>query len=118
MNVSVARNAYDSALLRLHIRSMNGDLPGDEMLTENIFIIVRSGSQVAHIDVARFGLEFNQPFAVSFEWVKAWGNCSGRSCFLQFSVKRKGTLFAKEASQGLWRKYDDQSPAIFVECSY
>jgi hypothetical protein len=110
----VARNAYDSVLLRLHVRYLDKELPGKELLPDNIFITVRVESGLSKIDLSNYNLVLNKPFSVSLEWVKSWGKCTGGACFLQFSIKQSGTLFAKEASDGYWRKFEKQSPGIFT----
>jgi len=119
IGVFVARNAYDSVLLRLHIRYLDDDLPGAEILPENIFFTFKEKSGLATVDVSDYNLVIERPFVISFEWVKAWNACVGNVCALQFSVNRsQGILFMKEASEGVWKKVKRQSPGIFINCNY
>jgi len=115
----IARNAYDSVLLRLHVRYLDEDLPSSEILPENLFVLFKKNMGLSIMDVSKYNLSIEKPFAISVEWVKAWGDCKGGGCFLQFSVNTsKGTLYMKEASDGKWKKFKPSSPSMFVICSY
>lgn len=115
----LARSAYDSVLFRVHVRSLEDGLPSGELLPENVFITFRKPSGEGTVNLSKYNLTFEKPFVVSMEWVKAWGNCGGAACFLQFSVNpSKGILYSKEASEGKWKIFEKQSPAIFAECRY
>lgn len=119
LGVNIARNAYDSILLRFHIRYLDNDLPAKEILPENLLHIFKGASGSVIIDISKYNLTIDKPVSVSVEWVKAWGSCKGASCFLQFSVNpSKGTLYMKEASDGVWKKFKPSSPGIFINCAY
>lgn len=44
VGVYVAKNAYDSVLFRLHIRTLEADVPAQELLPENIFVSFKQQS--------------------------------------------------------------------------
>ena len=117
VSFNIARCAYDSVLLRLHIRQIEDGVPGKELLTENIYHLFRKGSAGARVDLSKMNLQIASPCVVSLEWVKTFGNCSGEHCNLQFSLRRgRGLMYTKEASEGTWSKFENAQPSIALTC--
>jgi hypothetical protein len=113
----VARCAYDSVLLRLHIRAVENGIPGEELLQQNVYYIFKKGTDVARIDVSDTNVAIRGACVVSLEWVKAFGRCNGADCNVQFSLRRgKGIMYSKEASEGHWNKLEDAQPSIAITC--
>jgi hypothetical protein len=114
VNFHVAYFGYDSMLLRLHIRKIENDFPAEELLTDNIYLRVKSTGW-AEIDLTKYNLFFTEDLAVSLEWVKAWGKTKDRENALKLSVKMfKGTLFSKDAIEGHWSAGKHASPGIYL----
>jgi hypothetical protein len=114
VNFYVAYFGYDSMLLRLHIRRIKNDLPAEELLTDNIYLGVKSTGW-KEIDLTNYNLSFTEDLAVSVEWVKAWGKTKDRENALKLSVKMfKGTLFSKDAIESQWTVQKHVSPGIYL----
>jgi hypothetical protein len=110
----VANNGYDSILLRLHIRALEGESPGRELLHENIYIPVKTRSGWITTDLSRYNLTMKGRVVLSLEWLKAWGKCNGYECLLFSMSLTKGTLFAKEASEAVWTRKSLKSPGMYL----
>lgn len=118
VNFHIAYLGYDSMLLRLHIRKIENDNPGDELLKNNIYIRAKSeGWQ--EIDLRRYNLSFSADVAVSLEWVKAWGKVKGKENSMKLSVALfKGKLLAKDTHGGNWTISKHASPGIYLTVEY
>lgn len=114
LNFYIAENSFDSVLLRLHIRSIANKIPSIELLKENILITVSKKSGWIKVDLSNNNLIYEQDVVVTLEWVRAWGKCKGSECLLFSLSLTKGTLYAKEASEGSWSVKKLKSPGIYL----
>ena len=114
VNFYVAHFGYDSMLVRLHIRKIDNNSPGTELLSTNIYTSIKTtGWQ--EIDLQKYNLSFSHDIAVSIEWVKAWGKRKDQENSLKLSVGLfNGTLFAKDGIEGKWDVHKHVSPAIYL----
>ncbi|HMO39101.1 MAG TPA: carboxypeptidase-like regulatory domain-containing protein [Saprospiraceae bacterium] len=113
VNFHVARNDFDSLLLRLHIRRLENELPSEEILKENVFILVKEEKGWISNDITHLNVTINQPVVASIEWLKQWGN-TNQSAFLISSNYLSGTLYFKEASDDRWHFKKRFSPSIYL----
>jgi len=114
VNFHLAYFGFDSMLVRLHIRKIENDYPGTELLNTNIYAKIKSTGW-HEIDLIQYNLSFSQDIAVSIEWVKAWGKIKDKENSMKLSVALfKGKLYAKDANEGKWVVQKNVSPGIFL----
>lgn len=118
LNFFIANNGYDSIVLRLHIRSIQNDLPDKELLTQEILIPVTIKSGWVNARLNNYNLMLDQDVVLSLEWLKAWGKCRGDECLLFSLSIFEGTLYAKEASEANWLRKSKKSPSIYLKIRY
>jgi carboxypeptidase-like protein len=110
----IAQNDFDSVLLRLHIRKIIDDIPAEEMLTENILIPVSIASGWVDVDLKNYDLSYTQNFAITLEWLQAWGRNEMPNLLLSMSII-KGTIYSKIASEADWVIYKNKSPGMYLD---
>jgi len=118
LNFFIAKNGYDSIILRLHIRSIQNNLPDKELLTQEILIPVTIKSGWVNTKLDNYNLVLDQDVVLSLEWLKAWGKCKGDECLLFSLSIFEGTLYAKEASEANWLRKYKKSPGIYLKVRY
>jgi len=112
LNFYVSYNSFDSILLRLHIRNIADDMPGKELLKQNILIPVSIESGWVKVNLEDYDLYYDQDIIVSLEWLRAWGDYKGN--FLLSMSLFKGILYSKRASEANWEIADKRSPGLYL----
>ena len=110
----IATNDFDSVLLRLHIKKIVNDIPAEEMLTENILIPVSIKSGWVNVDLKKCNLSYSQNFALTLEWLEAWGGNEMPNLLLSMSIF-KGNIYSKVASEAEWTIFENKSPGIYLD---
>jgi len=110
----IAKNDFDSVLLRMHIRKIVNDRPSEEMLTENILIPVSIESGWVDVDLKSYDLSYTQNFALTLEWLEAWGGNETPNLLLSMSIV-KGMIYSKVASEANWIIWKNKSPGIYLD---
>jgi hypothetical protein len=118
--------SFDSCLFRLHIRNIVNDLPGNELLNENILLPVKKKSGWEEIDLRKYNLVFKNDIALTIEWIKVMGAHDNRvvkftnatqstANNVLFNVKEKqGCFFKKDANEDKWSRITTQSPGFYL----
>ncbi len=70
LHVHVHRQAYDTSWYRLHIRTLEEDLPGEELLTDNIIVSISEESGWVELDLREYNIVLTGQVAVTLEWLK------------------------------------------------
>ena len=128
LHVRVHKNSFDTCLLRLHVRNVVNELPGDELLTQNIIIPITKKSGWAEIDLSKHHLAFQGDVILSLEWVDVKGVNKNRL----FSVRSNGKklppdavvlfnaskiqagTYTKWGSEAQWIRTNDRTPSFYV----
>ncbi len=113
----LSRNNFDTALLRINIREIKNELPGNNLNNENILIqVYKSKGQWIEVDLSQFSIKVEGKFAIGIEWIAHSKN--GKVLSLPISVPSIGsTHFYKYASASEWKKYGQLSAAIMLTYS-
>ena len=125
LNLRVHKQSFDTIVFRLHIRSLEGGLPAEELLTENIYITVSEYSGWKKIDLSDYNININGDVVLSLEWIKISnvieknlvkmnGAKTGTAVVLFKLNKKSGTLFSRRGSEAKWRKEENKSPGFYV----
>jgi len=110
---------YDSALFRLHIRSLKNDLPYNEILQQNILFIVEKKNGWVNISLEDYEIWIDQDVSLTLESVIAWGTCNNGHCVSISAKKSKGgAIYAREANEVDWIYGKDYSLGIRVKIKY
>ncbi len=113
LNLYVSYSSSDSALFRLHIRSIVDNMPSEELLNTNILIPVSVESGWVRINLEKYELYYDQDISVSLEWLRAWGD--GNDIFLLSMSLSKGILYSKRASDADWTIDSKRSPGLYLD---
>jgi len=124
LHIHVHRQAFDSSLYRLHIRTIIDKLPADELLTSNIILSITEESGWVDIDLKKYNIVLMDDVAVTLEWVNVMGvnknramkiNNKQRAEYVLFNSKRKqGTTFTRWGTEAKWVMKNDGSPSIYL----
>jgi len=104
LNILIKKQSFDSCLLRMHVRNIVNELPGDELLTQNIYIPITKESGWVEIDLSKYHLVFQGDIVLSLEWVAVKGDNKNK----YVSVRSNGEkmqpvpviLFSNSKNQG------------------
>jgi hypothetical protein len=110
----VSQNKFEEVLFRLHIRTLKNGIPGAELIASNIFTKSNISSGWITIDIKDQHILADNDILVSVEVVKVRGKCLESPCLIFSGQLLKGVLYAKEASQDVWRIKKRFSPSIYV----
>lgn len=98
--ISVAESGYDSVFFRINVYAVKKGAPADNILKQPIYVTSGVKQGVIEVNMADYDITFNQPIAISIEWLKDLGKGN-----LFFSCKLfKGQSFARKTSQAGWEK--------------
>lgn len=118
LHFHVARNELDYVLMRIHIRRMEGDVPGESLLTDDILVPVKQSEGWVKLDLDSWNLVFDEDIAVTLQPVSTRGTCKSQYC-LSFSLGMfrffsSNWLLAKDGSEGEWKVRKNYSPGIYL----
>lgn len=114
----LAENKYDSVQFRLHIRKLVNGIPKDNLLEKNVFAVASKSHGWVSFDLNSISSTFAGDVCVSVEVIRVWGNCNQGNCLLLSASPIKGTLYAKEGSEGKWIVKRRFSPSIVADLIY
>ncbi|UPT66350.1 MAG: hypothetical protein M0D57_18050 [Sphingobacteriales bacterium JAD_PAG50586_3] len=99
--ISIAESGYDSVFFRLNVYALNKKgMPAENILNQAIYVSSGIKQGIVDVDISKYDISFNQPVAISIEWLKDLGKGN-----LFFSCKLfKGQSFARKTSQAVWEK--------------
>ena len=124
LHIHVKRQAFDSSLYRLHIRTISNNLPLDELLTSTIILAITEEAGWADIDLSRYNIVLKDDVAVTLEWVKVFGinknrsmkiNNKTRSEYVLFNTKKnQGCTYTRWGTEAKWAINDTGSPSLYL----
>jgi hypothetical protein len=126
LHVRVHKLSFDSCKLRLHVRNLVNDLPGNELLTQNIYVSITKTGWV-EIDLSKYQLSLQGDVILSLEWVDVKGinknkyvsirsngqKLPSTSVILFNSSKNKGSTYIRWGSEAKWQQTDG-SPSFYL----
>ena len=107
LHIHFYRQTFDSCLLRLHVRNIVNDLPGEELLNQNIYITVAKTSGWVEFDLSKYYLVFQGNIILSVEWVSDKGTKGEKLPFspvIFFSLSRNGSKYNRMGSEAQWKQ--------------
>jgi len=121
----LSKQSFDTSLFRLHIRSLENNLPSVELLTENIILTVTKKSGWVDFDLSKYNLVFKGDVVLSLEWVNVVGINKDRlkrmngskeyTPIVLFNTKKNhGSTYIRRGSEDRWKSADDGSPTFYV----
>ena len=114
----ISQNKYSQVYFRIHIRSLSKDQPGAELIRENIISKTSIPEGWVNVDVQDQQIVASGDIMVSVEVIRVTGTCQEKPCLLFSGKMLKGTLYAKEAAQGVWQIKHSFSPGIYLTALY
>jgi len=110
LHVRVRDNSFDSCLFRLHVRNIVDELPGNELLTQNIFVTVTKRSGWVVIDLSKYNLVFQGEIFLSLELLETKGINKNRLVTLHTSDgKEQAPNFSFNGSTDQFDTYSKMS---------
>jgi len=130
LHMHIFKQSFDTCLLRLHIRNIINELPGDELLTQNIYLPITKESGWVEIDLSQYQLIIQGDIILSLEWISAKGDnkkkyfsvrSNGKKMpptpvFLFSTSKNKGSSYSRWGSEEQWRQ--SETPSCFYLTVY
>jgi len=96
---NILENASDSLLVRINIYDCHGNMPGNTVLKENIYHIIRKKKGIDTVALKKYNIKVNDDIVVAIELVKVYGE----DLFLSVSATPfGGTAYLRERSQDHW----------------
>ena len=127
LHIHIEKQSFDTCLLRLHVRDILNELPGNELLTQNIYIPITKKSGWVEIDLSKYQLVFQGNIILSLEWVSVKGDnrnkyFSARSDgnktptapgFLFSLSKNQGNAYTRLGSEARWL-HSERTPCFYL----
>lgn len=124
LHIHVKRQAFDTSVYRLHIRTIVGKTPQDELLTKNIILKISKESGWVDFDLSKFSIVLKGEVALTLEWIKVIGvnknremkiNHKSTSEYVLFTQKRNGgCIYTRWGSEAKWNINEDGCPSIYL----
>ena len=124
LQVHVQRQAFDTSLFRLHIRTISDSIPQNELLTENIIIPITTESGWFEFDLSDYNIVLKGSIALTLEWLRVSGvnkdremeiNKRLQSNYVLFNTKRNnGWTYTKWGTEAKWKMNITGSPSIYL----
>ena len=125
LHLRLHSQSFDSSLFRLHIRTINNNIPDKELLKENIFIGVSEEKGWVEIDLSKYEIILNGEIALSLEWLNVFGLNNDKlsrvnkgkkpTANVLFCVSnKKGWVFTRWGSEAEWKAHISNSPNFYL----
>lgn len=125
LNLKIHKQSFDSSMFRLHIRQIENELPGKELLTENIFFDITEMKGWEKIDLSKYNIVASGKIVLTIEWIKVTkaieerlvkmnGSKQGRPVVLFKTNKKTGTFFIRKGSEAPWKTEKENSPVFYI----
>ena len=126
LHIHFHKQTFDSCLLRLHVRNIVNELPGDELLNQNIYITITKASGWVEFDLSKYYLVFQGNIVLSLEWISDKSDNKNQYVSVRtedeklpfapvifFSLSRKGSKYGRMGSEAQW-KQTEGSPCFYL----
>jgi len=125
INLKVYKQSFDTAVFRLHLRSLEDGKPGTELLTKNIYLALSSGGGWEKAALSDYGIMAKGKVVLSIEWIRISGvnpkklvrmnKDKDPSAVILFNINKKdGTIFIRRGSEAPWKIQAGYSPAFYL----
>ncbi len=124
LHVHVHRQAYDTSWYRLHIRTLENALPGEELLFENVIVSISEESGWVELDLREYNIVLTGQVALTLEWLKVGKVYADRAMKINGKVTSEYVLFNQKNKKGCiltrwgveadWTRADTSSPSIYL----
>lgn len=123
LHVLLHRQAFDTSLFRLHIRSIKDTIVLEERLTENIIIPFTNESGWANIDLEQYNLMMSGEIGLTLEWLKVQGlnenremkiNDRMQKAYFLFKNKKNQTGIYRWGTEAKWIIDKNKSPSMYL----
>ena len=124
LHVHVQRQAFDSSLYRLHIRTIVDNLPFEELLNTNIILAITKESGWIDFDLSKYNIVLKGDVALTLEWVKVIGINKKRAQkidkiitteYVLFNTKKnQGNIYTRWGTEAKWTMHENGSPSIYL----
>lgn len=123
LHVLLHRQAFDTSLFRLHIRTIKDTLVLNELLTENIIITLTNESGWANIDLEQYNLIMSGEIGLTLEWLKVKGvnedremkiNDRLQKAYILFKNKKNQTGLYRWGTEAKWIINNEKSPSMYL----
>ncbi len=124
LHFRLVNQSFDSCVLRLHMRDIVDDLPGNELLTKDILITISEKSGWIGIDLSKYGLVCQGDIVLSLEWVtvkypnkKRYLSVNGdkpTATILFGRHKNQCCTYFRWGSEAPWMRSDDGAACFYL----
>jgi hypothetical protein len=124
MHVRVHRQAFDSSLYRLHVRSIKNKEPFTELLTGNVLVTLSNEMGWADIDLSKYNIVLQGDIALTLEWIKVFGVNKNRAMKINQDIwteyvlfnknKKGGYTYTRWGTEAKWNVLNNGSPSIYL----
>lgn len=126
IHVRLFTQSFDSTLLRLHIRDIIDNLPGNELLKENIYFNISEKSGWVEFDISEYNIVLKGEIALTLEWLNVFGinenrmvrmnrKSSHKTAVVLFNIRDKQELiYSRWGSEAKWTINKTQSPSFYL----
>lgn len=125
LNLKIHTQSFDTSMFRLHLRRIDNELPGKELLTENIFFDITRMKGWEKIDLSEYNIVASGKVVLTIEWIKVSkaieerlvkmnGSKQSRPVVLFKNNKKTGTFFVRKGSEAPWITEKGKSPVFYI----
>jgi hypothetical protein len=125
LNLKIHKQSFDTSMFRLHIRRIENDLPGKELLTENIFFNITGEKGWEKIDLSKYNVVTSGKVVLTIEWIKVSkaieerlvkmnGSKQGTPVVLFKTNKKTGIFYIRKGSEAPWITEKENSPVFYI----
>ncbi len=124
LHVHIHRQAYDTSWYRLHIRTLENDLPYEELLADNVIVSISEESGWVELNLREYNIVLTGQVAVTLEWLKVGEVYEDRAMkinqkvtaeYVLFNQKKKaGCILTRWGVEADWTRANKSSPAIYL----
>lgn len=124
LHIHVQRQAFDNSLYRLHIRTIAGNLPFEELLDTNIILTITKESGWIDFDLSKYNIVLKGDVALTLEWVKVIGINKNRvqkinnkitTEYVLFNTQKKqGYTYTRWGTEAKWSMRENGSPSMYL----
>lgn len=94
---------HDTLFYRINVYSNQGNRPGENLLTQNIFVTTTVKNAVVTVDLTPYGLVYDQSVFIGLEYVRPIGTQKGS--VVHFGGRLGGARsYVRHTSQSEWMK--------------
>lgn len=115
LKYKVTENQADSLRVRVNIYKLKEGLPENNILTRNIYHIIKTSKDWGEIDLSPYNIYVNDDVVVSLEMIEVYGD------ILEFAIatgKGRTDSYTRLVSQDNWKKWNNLPIAFTVNASY